>query len=213
MKFCTRSIAAAALLVAAPCANAQVLARGWVTGSYAAVSDFDGPYGPVDAPPPGRYRYGYGYERAPIFLPAVEVYAVLRENGFSPLGAPHLRGDVYLISALDRRGDDGQLVIDARDGRILRFVPADVVGSVHEQRSPSPYGARGAASAERDPQWTATASRRDPTRGEPNYSDPAAGASSGGSSCACGTARIGGRAARPNQGSGGAAVTHAGCRG
>jgi hypothetical protein len=121
-----------------------VLARGWVTGSYAAVSDFDGPYGPVDAPPPGRYRYGYGYERAPIFLPAVEVYAVLRENGFSPLGAPHLRGDVYLISALDRRGDDGQLVIDARDGRILRFVPADVVGSVHEQRSPSPYGARAA---------------------------------------------------------------------
>jgi hypothetical protein len=58
-------------------------------------------------------------------MPPTEVYAVLRENGFSPLGAPRLRGLFYSISAIDRRGDDGRLVIDGRDGRIVRFVPAD----------------------------------------------------------------------------------------
>jgi hypothetical protein len=58
-------------------------------------------------------------------MPPTEVYAVLRENGFSPLGAPRLRGLFYSVSAIDRRGDDGRLVIDARDGRIVRFVPAD----------------------------------------------------------------------------------------
>jgi hypothetical protein len=58
-------------------------------------------------------------------MPPTEVYAVLRENGFSPLGVPRLRGLFYSVSAIDRRGDDGRLVIDARDGRIVRFVPAD----------------------------------------------------------------------------------------
>ena len=61
-------------------------------------------------------------------LPPTEVYAVLRENGFSPLGAPRLRGLFYSVSAIDRRGDDGRLVIDARDGRIVRFVPAEHFG-------------------------------------------------------------------------------------
>jgi hypothetical protein len=63
-------------------------------------------------------------------MPPTEVYAVLRENGFSPLGVPRLRGLFYSISAIDRRGDDGRLVIDARDGRITRFVPADRFGGL-----------------------------------------------------------------------------------
>jgi hypothetical protein len=76
------------------------------------------------------YGYGYGYDSwderapAPALLPATEIYAVLRENGFLPLGIPRLRGLVYTIAVIDRRGEDGRLVIDARDGRILRFVPA-----------------------------------------------------------------------------------------
>ncbi len=97
-------------------------------GAYIAVSDFDGPYGPPEARRRRRrYGYGYGYEErgpAPALLPSTEVYAVLRDNGFSPLGIPRLRGGVYTIAVIDRRGDDGRLVIDARDGRILRFMPA-----------------------------------------------------------------------------------------
>lgn len=147
MKFFTGSVAIAALALAATAAQAQVPAGGISGGAMIAVSDFDGPYGPPDAapPPPPRFGYGYGYEDrvpAPALLPATEVYAVLRENGFSPLGIPRLRGAVYTIAVIDRRGDDGRLVIDARDGRIIRFMPAaDAYGMAPAYEEPSvvPY--------------------------------------------------------------------------
>ncbi|WP_426422866.1 hypothetical protein [Bradyrhizobium genosp. A] len=147
MKFFTGCVAAAALALAATAAQAQGPAGGMSGGAMIAVSDFDGPYGPGEAapPPPPRYGYGYGYEDrgpAPALLPATEVYAVLRENGFSPLGIPRLRGAVYTIAVIDRRGDDGRLVIDARDGRIIRFMPAaDAYGMApaYEEPSVAPY--------------------------------------------------------------------------
>lgn len=147
MKFFTGCVAAATLALAATAAQAQVPGSGISGGTMIAVSDFDGPYGPGEAapPPPPRYGYGYGYmDRgpAPALLPATEVYAVLRENGFSPLGIPRLRGAVYTIAVIDRRGDDGRLVIDARDGRIIRFMPAaDAYGMApaYEEPSVAPY--------------------------------------------------------------------------
>ncbi|MDH2351633.1 hypothetical protein QCM77_26680 [Bradyrhizobium sp. SSUT18] len=153
MKFFTGCVAAAALALAATAAQAQVFAQvpanSIGSGAATAVSDFDGPYAPSEAapPPPLRYGqgYGYGYEErgpAPVLLPSTEVYAVLRENGFSPLGIPRLRGSVYTIAVIDRRGDDGRLVIDARDGRILRFMPAaDAYGMApgYEQPGVAPY--------------------------------------------------------------------------
>lgn len=150
MKFFTGCVAAAALALVVTAAEAQVLANGAARGAMIAVSDFDGPYAPPDAAPPlpPRYGYGYGYdERGPALLPSTEVYAVLRENGFSPLGIPRLRGSVYTIAVIDRRGDDGRLVIDARDGRILRFMPAaDAYGMApaYEERAVVPYGPRSA---------------------------------------------------------------------
>ena len=112
------------------------------------VSDFDGPYAPPEpAPPP---RYGYDYDEpgpAPSLLPSTEVYAVLRDNGFSPLGIPRLRGNVYTIAAIDRRGDDGRLVIDARNGRIIRFMPAaDAYGMApgYDERAVAPSGPQSA---------------------------------------------------------------------
>ena len=145
MKFFTGCVAAATLALAATAAQAQVPASGMSGGAMIAVSDFEGPYGPPDAapPPPPRYGYGYGYEErgpAPALLPATEVYAVLRENGFSPLGIPRLRGAVYTIAVIDRRGDDGRLVIDARDGRIVRFLPARGIGPASDQGVTGPYG-------------------------------------------------------------------------
>jgi hypothetical protein len=82
-----------------------------------------GPYyaPPEPAAPP---RYGYG----PALLPPHEVYNIIREAGFSPLGIPQQRGYVYTISVIDRGGDDGKLVIDARNGRIIRFMPAWQMG-------------------------------------------------------------------------------------
>jgi hypothetical protein len=118
MKLFTTWVVSAGLVLAATAADAQVLTpRGAGSAGYAAVSDVDGPYAAV---PEGAPVPGYG----PTLLPAPEVYTVLRENGFSPLGAPQLRGVVYTIAVIDRRGGDGRLVIDARNGRIVRFMPA-----------------------------------------------------------------------------------------
>lgn len=156
MKFFTGWLSAAALILAATAANAQAPANRAARAPFTAVSDFEGPYGAPEAPPPPRYGFGYGYERAPVLIPAGEVYAVLREGGFSPLGAPRLRGLVYTIAVIDRRGDDGRLVIDARNGRIIRFDPAFGMGrgwgprwgqgpdQGYDQDAVAPYGPQGA---------------------------------------------------------------------
>ncbi|MCK1542696.1 hypothetical protein IVA87_29505 [Bradyrhizobium sp. 147] len=151
MKFFTGCVAAA-LALAASAGHAQVPPNGIARGAVIAVSDFDGPYAPPEAAPPSPPRYGYGYGSegrgpAPVLLPSSEVYAVLRENGFSPLGIPRLRGSVYTIAVIDPRGDDGRLVIDARDGRIIRFMPAsDAYGMApaYDERAVAPYGPQSA---------------------------------------------------------------------
>jgi hypothetical protein len=151
MKFFTGCVAVATLGLAASLAQAQVPA-GIGNGGYVAVSDFDGPYVPGAAAPPlpPRYGYGYGYEErgpAPALLPSTEVYAVLRENGFLPLGIPRLRGSVYTIAVIDRRGDDGRLVIDAHDGRVIRFMPsADAYGMApaDDEGAVAPYSPQSA---------------------------------------------------------------------
>jgi len=122
------------LVVAATSANAQMLAPYQIDGPrYSAASDFDGPY--AEMPPEvAAPRYG------PMLLPAPEVYTVVRENGFSPLGIPRQRGFVYTISVINRDGDDGQLVIDARNGRIIRFVPAYRMGGNISRNTNPTYG-------------------------------------------------------------------------
>ena len=155
------------LILAAGTANAQVLAPPETGGpAYRAVSDFSGPYGgvapgevpPYAAAPPPVPPYAaaapvppyaaipreipettYG----PPLLPPAEVYAVLRETGFRPLGVPRQRGMFYVIMVTDRYGEGGRLVIDARTGQIVRFVPA--------YRTPDIYGAYNAAPAPHAP--------------------------------------------------------------
>jgi hypothetical protein len=88
------------------------------------------PYRPEPYQPEG-YRPDYGY--VPAFLPVHEVYAIIRDHGFSPLGEPRQRGATYVIAVLDRDGEDGRLVIDARSGRIIRFVPAFQWGEQYQR--------------------------------------------------------------------------------
>jgi hypothetical protein len=134
MKLFTGWVMSAGLVLTAAAANAQVPAP-YQTGRYAVVSDIEGPYAamPPDAPVP---RYGYG----PTLLPPREVYTVVRDGGFSPLGVPQQRGLVYTIAVIDRSGDDGRLVIDARTGRILRFMPADRMGDNPSEGLTVTYG-------------------------------------------------------------------------
>lgn len=138
MKLFTGWVLAAGLVVAGTAAQAQG------QSPYSRVSDFTGPYseapynreegyrgGPYYAPPPAavpapppRYGYSEGYATGPALLPAHEVYNIIREAGFSPLGIPRQRGYVYTIAVIDRGGEDGRLVIDGRNGQIIRFTPA-----------------------------------------------------------------------------------------
>lgn len=159
MKLFTGWVLAAGLALSASAASAQVLGPS-------RVSDFSGPYvdGPyrggsyyapspaeVAPPPPLPPRYGYrgGYGNyGPAYVPAAlvpphEVYNIIREAGFSPLGTPRQRGFIYTIAVIDRGGEDGRLVIDARSGRILRFVPAWHHGGPYDGAWNSPYGRPG----------------------------------------------------------------------
>jgi hypothetical protein len=135
MKRFTGWAMSAGLVLAATSANAQMLAPIEipieVAGSLVTtVSDIGGAY--AEAMLPGE---------GPSLLPGTEVYTVVRENGFSPLGIPQQHGYFYTIAVMDRGGEDGRLVIDARDGRIVRFVPAYRVGSNYDEAVPPAYPA------------------------------------------------------------------------
>jgi hypothetical protein len=134
MKLFTGPIISAALVLTVASANAQGMAPGEM-GRPDAVPGIRGPYAavPPDAPMPG-----YG----PVLLPPREVYTVLRESGFRPLGPPRLRGFFYSIAVTDRRGGDGRLVIDARDGQIVRFMPAYRMGESYGANAPYPPSGR-----------------------------------------------------------------------
>ena len=161
MKRCGGWAVWAGLIFATSAADAQMLAP-YDAGRahYQAASDFDQP--PYEAPPtygaPPAYgppgygappAYGappppyvapppYAYESA--VLPPQEVYVVLRENGFLPLGVPRLRGWVYTIAAMDRAGENGRLLIDARSGRIIRFMPDYWRGGQFEEGLSATFG-------------------------------------------------------------------------
>ena len=137
MKLFSGWVMSAGLVLMAGAANAQMLAPYDAGRSpYAAVSDIDGPDAamPPDEAPP---RTG------PMLLPAREVYTVVRENGFSPLGIPQQRGLYYTIAVIDRGGADGWLVIDARNGRIVRLMRADRMGDNGNGELTQQYGAVG----------------------------------------------------------------------
>ena len=138
MKLFTGSLAAGLVLLAGG-AQAQVPGP-YENGRppYTAASDFGPPMRWHRRRFPGRNTHpGRATDTAPSLLPSTEVYSVLRDNGFSPLGIPRLRGFVYTIAVIDRGGADGRLVIDARNGRIIRFLPAYRMGgdNYYEEQS------------------------------------------------------------------------------
>jgi hypothetical protein len=139
MKFFTGSLAAGLVLLAGS-------AQAQVPGPYTAASDFDAPYAVAPQPvPTPHYGPGPRFGYSPGLLPSTEVYSVLRDNGFSPLGIPRLRGFVYTIAVIDRGGEDGRLIIDARNGRIIRFLPAYRMGDNYYEEQSALHGSSGAA--------------------------------------------------------------------
>lgn len=94
------------------------------SGSYAAI-------------PSARYQRSALVARP--MLPPEQVVTVLRSSGYSPLGRVTQRGWIYTVAALDRNGEDGRLIIDARTGQIMRFIPAQAV----DERTMAVYGPPG----------------------------------------------------------------------
>jgi hypothetical protein len=166
MKFFTGSLAAGLVLLAGS-------AQAQVPGPYVAASDVETPYAVAPRPVPGpHFEPGPRYGSGPSLLPSMEVYSVLRDNGFSPLGIPRLRGFVYTIAAIDRGGADGRLIIDARNGRIIRFLPYRMGGdNYYEEQSAlhGPFGAQPPQVMARPPQAQAP----DQVQAEPRPSRPA----------------------------------------
>jgi hypothetical protein len=138
MKLFSAWVMSAGLVLVAGAANAQMLAPYDAGRSpYAAASDIDGPYA---AMPPDEAAPRSG----PMLLPAREVYTVVRESGFSPLGIPQQRGLFYTIAVIDRGGAEGWLVIDARDGRVVRMMRSDRMGDNANGELTQQYGPVGA---------------------------------------------------------------------
>jgi hypothetical protein len=98
-----------------------------------------GPYGSGSYVAIPRGRYERSAMAARPMLPPEQVVTVLRASGFSPLGRVTQRGWIYTIAALDRNGEDGRLIIDARTGQIMRFIPAEAV----DERMMTVYGPPG----------------------------------------------------------------------
>ena len=128
MKLLVGRIMSAGVLVAAMAATAQARPLQALPDQachqigpsrYETVSDVGGPYMAPDYVPP---------RRSAMLLPPQEVYVIVRENGYAPLGLPQQRGVIYTIAVIDSYGEDGRLVIDARNGRIVRFQPAFRMG-------------------------------------------------------------------------------------
>jgi hypothetical protein len=164
MKLVMGWVMSAGLVLTTATANAQIVAPTEIGRSaYTVVSDVGGPYAEAQEPRYVEPRYvepryseprydgpRYGVSRydvprygPPPLLQPTEVYTILRESGFSPLGIPQQRGFVYVISAIDRGGNDGRLVIDGRTGQIIRFRPAYRMGyNVNEDVTPT-YGPAG----------------------------------------------------------------------
>lgn len=57
-------------------------------------------------------------------MAAREVIGLLRADGYSPIGPAFRRGWIYTVAVINPDGDDGRLVVDARTGDPIRFIPA-----------------------------------------------------------------------------------------
>lgn len=98
-----------------------------------------GPYGAGPSAVIPSSRYARSGPAARPMLPPEQVASVLRASGFSPLGRVTQRGWIYTVAAMDRSGEDGRLIIDARTGQIIRFIPALAV----DERTMAVYGPPG----------------------------------------------------------------------
>lgn len=142
MKFTGWVISASLAATAATSAMADPLPVGGAARPpVTKVSDLQGSYAAMPPPPPRRElrRAAPAVEALEVLSPDAVTRAA-RAEGFAPLGYPRQRGVVYTMAVINPEGDDGRLVIDARTGRLLRFMPAWQMGDRMEDVTVASYG-------------------------------------------------------------------------
>jgi hypothetical protein len=78
--------------------------------------------------------------KAPAVLPAYEIVTIVRSAGLSPTGKPTRRGANYVLRALDSRGQEVRVAVDARGGEIVAITPvAYGGGAIDPLQGPSVY--------------------------------------------------------------------------
>jgi hypothetical protein len=126
------------------------------------IRDDDAPYRGAYVGPPESMPM----EDDDVVLAPEEIPRILRQQGFSQLGPVFRRGWVYTVAVLNEDGDDGRLIVDARSGEPIRFIPAmhmdtrlrDELDRMYDRPPPPP--ARFARDPYRD---------RPPRRDDPPY--------------------------------------------
>jgi hypothetical protein len=83
-------------------------------------------------------------------LPPHEILTIIRSTGLDPIGSPVRVGPTYVLRAVDRSGEDVQVVVDAATGRVRTIA---LVGPIGPYGAPPPRIARGPNSFHEPPPY------------------------------------------------------------
>jgi hypothetical protein len=112
-------------------------------------------------------------------IPPYEVFTIIRSMGLRPLGRPHYRGRFYVVHAVDPRGEEVRVVVDAHAARVVSVRPFDRQAATEDPRvyrryDSGPPPAAGPRVIERDPRYVPPAPVPPPGASDPRYSAPQA---------------------------------------
>ncbi len=71
-------------------------------------------------------------------LPSYEILTIVRSTGLNPIGQPLRQGGQYVLRALDRRGQQRRVLVDAMTGDVLEPVPVVSANRFNENAARAP---------------------------------------------------------------------------
>jgi hypothetical protein len=104
-------------------------------------------------------------------LPPHEVLTIVRSAGFQPIGRPARDGDNYVLRAVDRYGQDVQVIVDAEDADILFVRRLGSVAPRYDRATPTDFAGPRLGHAPRYPDFFGNVPR--PPRAVPGSRTPA----------------------------------------
>jgi len=110
-------------------------------------------------------------------VPSYEVFTIIRSAGLRPVGRPHYRGRSYVLRAVDRRGEEVRVVVDAYEARVVSVTPIDRPPGYdypppYRRHEFGPPPAPGPRVIEAEPRYVPPASVPRPGISDPRYGAP-----------------------------------------